>query len=192
MAALATPADLALYTQLPITDDDASALLLLDLASDQVRDYLNMQLDYVSNDQVTLDPINGMVFLPEMPVVSVSLVEYTKDNGATWTAATRFAEGTGYGDYIVNRKAGYVESVTYPSIIWPLAPDSWRVTYTHGFAVLPNTIKTVILENAGNAYSSPVSVEQERTGMRQVKYAIRPLSDIQKKALSRYIYPRVA
>lgn len=195
MVALATPSDLAVYTQLPIDDSDASALALLDMASDQVRDYLQQQIDYVVDDVVTLDPVltstTALVILPEMPVSSVSLVEYSLDGGTTWATAQKNSYNTP-GDYIVSREQGIVQSVMFPSITWPRDPDSWRITYTHGFQVLPNTIKMIVLEQAGQQYATPVGIDQERTGMRQVKYAPRPLSEVQMKALSRYKYPRVA
>jgi hypothetical protein len=186
METLATPTQLGLYIQETIAENDPSALLYLDIASGMVRDYLQLILDPVTDDVVELDPIDGSyVFLPELPVTSVSLVE-TFD-GSAWSTVDSV-------NYTVSTRLGIIAGLPNQGIVWPSNPGTWRVTYSHGFAPLPSSILGVVLGVAGRAYSTPAGIDLERIGGYQVKYAMEAdgFSAIEKKALARYVNPRIA
>jgi len=186
MVALATPAQLGAFMQQPLADTDPAALLLLDIASDMVRDFLQARLDAVAADVVLLDPINGAtVILPELPVTAVTLLE-TFD-GTVWTTADPTT-------YAVSKRIGIIGALPYTGVTWPYLPETWRVTYDHGFATVPLSIVGVALGVAARQYNGVNGVDSERLGGYQVKYAIAAegFSTTEMKALARYVNPRIA
>ena len=190
MASLATPAQLGAFLQQPLTDTDATALLLLDIASGMVRDFLQAKLDLVTNEVVILDPVNGVyLFLPELPVISVTLLETFDATLAVpaWVMADPLT-------YMVSTRMGVIAAIPNTGVKWPSAPGTWRVTYTHGFATIPMTIVGTVLGAAARAYSSPAGVDMERIGGYQVKYSMETggFTPSEKKALGRYVNPRLA
>ena len=186
MAALATPAQLAAFMQQPLSNTDATALLMLDIASGMVRDYLQLILDFVAGDVALIDPLSGMyALLPETPVLSVSLLE-TYD-GTVWTTVSP-------ANYTVSKRLGMIAAVPNTGVQWPFAPETWRVTYTHGFATIPISIVGAVLGAAARAYASPAGVDSERIGGYQVKYGMEAagFSAIEQKGLARYMNPRIS
>jgi hypothetical protein len=187
MAALATPAQLGALMQETIDPADASALLILDIASGMVRDHLQLELDASAADVVLLDPVNGfVVFLPELPVTAVTLLE-TFD-GTVWTTADPTT-------YSVSTRTGIITALPWTGVMWPYLPETWRVTYDHGFAVLPMSILGVVLGVAAREWSNPGEVvDTERIGGYQVKLHMEAngYTPLEEKALARYVNPRIA
>jgi hypothetical protein len=189
MTSLATPAQLGAFMQESITDTDPTALLMLDIASGMVRDHLQMQgyaVDPATADVVYVDPVDGRkLFLDGLPISTVTLVE-TFD-GTAWTTADPKT-------YTVSRRLGIISALPWTGVTWPDGPETWRVTYTHGFPTLPSTILGVVLGVAARAYASPVGVDLERIGGYQIKYSMEAdgFSGIEKRALAAYTNPRVA
>lgn len=189
-ASLASVQQLAAYLQQPLEDTDASALLYLQIASGMICDYLEQQLVLVADDAYVADPINGAyVFLPELPVGAVSLVE-TYDDTVTpgvWSTADP-------STYTVSTALGIVAGKPCYGVQWPTDPGTWRVTYTHGFSVIPDALMGVACGVAARAYVTQDGIDSERIGGYQVKYDIQAdgFSPIELKALGRYIVPRVA
>jgi len=189
MVALALPAQLGAFMQQTIADTDPTALLLLDIASGMVRDYLQMELDAVAADVVLLEPVNGSngvsVFLPELPVTAVSLVE-TFD-GTVWTTADPLT-------YTISKRLGIIAALPYTGVTWPYLSETWRVTYDHGFTVVPSSIIGVVLGVAARQWNTDNGIDLERIGGYQVKYSMEAdgFSPIEKKALARYVNPRIA
>lgn len=188
MTALATPAQLAAYMQTTISDTDTSALLILQIASGMVQDAIQQNISAVNNDAILVDPIDGAyALLPELPVTAVTLVEISSDNGATWTTVPAT-------NYTVSLKQGIVSAVPNCSTSYPSTPGSWRITYSHGFATVPDAILGVVLGVAARTYSAPAGVDSERIGGYQVKYQMLAdgLSPIEKSSLNRYVVPRIS
>jgi hypothetical protein len=191
MVPLATPAQLGSLLKETIGPTDASALLILDIASGMVRDHLELNgyaLDAVTADVVLLDPVAGgiVLFLEGLPVTAVTLVE-TFD-GTVWTTV---APAT----YTVSKRLGMISALPYTGVTWPSDPETWRVTYNHGFVVLPSSILGVVLGVAARAWGNPGgTVASETFGPHSVKYAMEAggFSPIEEKALARYVNPRVA
>lgn len=186
MDALATPAQLSAFLQQPLDNFDPAALLMLDIASGMVRDFLQQDLTPASNDVLTLDPVNAAyAVLPELPVTDVTLVEVF--DGTVWSTVLP-------AYYTVSKRTGVVSAVPNTGYHWPSAPESWRVTYSHGFAPIPSSIIGAVLGAAARAYSSPAGVDSERIGGYQVKYGMEAdgFSAIERKGLARYVNPRIA
>lgn len=192
-APLATVDQLSAYLQLPqsLSSTDASALLYLQIASGMVRDYLEQKITAVTAEVVLIGPAPGYgfsVFLPEMPVTNVSLVE-TLDNTVT-PAVWKTADPT---TYTVNLATGVVAALPWTGVVWPSNPGSWRITYDHGFTAVPDGLMGVTVSVAARGYSAPAGIDLERVGGYQVKYAIDGgFTDPEQKTLNRYIVPRVA
>jgi hypothetical protein len=185
-APLATVAQLAAYLQQPLADSDTSAQLMLMIASGMVRDFLEQELSPVTNEVVLLDPINSYyVLLPELPVTSVTLLE-TFD-GTVWTTQPTTV-------YTVSKRLGMIAAVPLTGVTWPYNPESWRVTYSHGFASIPDSLVGVVLGVAARTYATPAGAESERIGGYQVKYQMQAdgFSPLEKAALSRYVVARIA
>jgi hypothetical protein len=186
MEDLASIADLNNFSQLAIDPSDTAAAFLLKVASGMVRRYLQQDITAVAGDVEYCDPVAGGVLLSQLPVTSVSLVETTLD-GATWTAADP-------STYIVSRKLGMVSARAWSGVSWPSDPESWRVTYMHGFDDVPDELKGVVCGIAARAYSTPTGIDMERTGQRQVKYNLEAegFTPMERLVLSMFRIPRVA
>lgn len=188
LPALASVSDLSAYLQAepPLENDDATATLMLRLASGKVRDYCGPQLlSYVSDDQVTLTPSErGVAYLPELPVVGLpSAVEVTTDGGLTWApmASWTFDLATGK----------LSDASTWPHRA-PTAASSWRVTYSHGYQSIPDGIQGVVLDIAARSINTPAGIDLERVGLRQTKYSVAGMTQENYDALARYVVARLA
>jgi hypothetical protein len=194
LADLATVAQLAAFIQEDIAPDDAGAALMLSVASGMVRDYLQQTITAVADDVLLTEPMSAaslVALLPERPVTAVTLLETFDYTTGLWTVAdpATYAVSLRLGTISVRTDASYA---CWPS--WPTDPESWRVTYSHGFAEVPDSLVGVVLGVAGRNYSSPIGVDLERLGTYQVKYAIESggFSKLELIALDRYAEARVA
>ena len=172
MTALASVAELASYVGREIADEDASALLALDLASGAVREYCGQTLTLVEDDEATLNGSGTRVLLlPETPVTDVASVTVSGDelDTASWGWS---AEG------VLNRIGG----------TWPTGARSVVVVYSHGLSEVPAAVKAVVLSVASRVLDSPSSVKQESIGAYSVTYTngAPTLLDSEIGSLSRY------
>jgi hypothetical protein len=185
-ANLATVAQLAAFTQETIADTDAGAQLMLTVASGMVRDYLQQTITAVTGDVLLTEflPGTATVLLPEWPITAVSLVEMF--DGLAWSTVAPTS-------YAVSRRIGALVGRD-GLITWPTDYETLRITYDHGFALVPDSLVGVCLGVAGRAYTSPISIDLERIGAYQVKYTIERegFSPLELIALNRYREARVA
>lgn len=187
MADLATVEDLNDFSQLALDPADSSAAFLLKVASGMIRRYLEQDITQVTDDVEYVDPVGGgYAFLRQLPVQSVSKVETTAD-GAAWATV-------GPANYTVSRRLGIVHAKPYTGEQWPSAPESWRVTYTHGYTTVPDELKGVACSIAARFYSTPAGIDMERTGQRQVKYSLESagFSGMEAMVLASFRTPRLA
>jgi hypothetical protein len=188
MADLATVQDLNDFSQLALDPTDTSAAFLLKVASGMIRRYLEQDITVTTGDVEYADPLNGqVVLLRQLPVTSVSLVETSTDGGVTWTTVAP-------ANYTVSRKQGIVAAKPWTGIQWGGDPESWRITYTHGWATVPDELKGVACSIAARFYSTPAGIDMERTGQRQVKYSLESagFSGMEAMVLSAFRNPRLA
>jgi hypothetical protein len=159
---LATLPDLGSMVGETIADADPTATLFLRLASGIVRDDLRQVLSPVADDVVKLSPINGFkTFLPELPITDFTQLE-TLEHGV-WSVIdpTR---------YIVDDETGSITAAWGQIGQFPAQARSWRATYSHGFAEIPDAIQNAVLGLASRAWETPIGVENERVGARSIKY----------------------
>lgn len=182
MEDLASVDDLNNFSQLAIDPNDTAAFLLK-VASGMVRRYLQQDVTATVGDVEYCDPIAGGVLLSQLPVSAVTRVETSLD-GVTWTVADP-------ASYVVSRRLGIVSARAWTGL-WPTDPESWRVTYSHGYDDIPDEIKGVVCSVAARLYSTPSGIDMERTGQRQAKYNNADLNAMEKLILDGFRIPRVA
>jgi hypothetical protein len=120
-----------------------AAQLDLDLASGVVVDRTGQTFDAVADDVVTLDTCPGEdVRLPQRPVTAVTSVT-TRDMGSA--AVTTRTLNT---DYEVR-----ADRLRWVGVGW--WPYEVTVTYSHGYAVIPGTVKAATLAVAAELHDNP-------------------------------------
>ncbi len=141
MADFATVADIANFLQVSIStaEQSAAARRALTEASQAIRNYCRQHLELVEDDEVTLDSKGGArLFLPELPVLEVSEVI---EDGVTLTVDDEYKLGA-HG--ILHRIGAR----------WKKGVQMIQVTYSHGYAELPDDIVAVATRAASRAYQS--------------------------------------
>lgn len=146
MPSFATPADLAAYLQraaFAAGAETTSAQLALDIATSIVIARTGQTFAVVTGDTVTLDTHGGEdVFLPQRPVTAVASV-VTRERGSTATTTrTLNVDYERRGDRLRWVGVGY----------WPYEVT---VTYTHGYATIPDDVKGTTLAVAAEILGNP-------------------------------------
>ncbi len=110
----------------------------LESASEAVRRHCAQTFDLVTDDEIVLDGTGtAALILPELPVVDISEVTITLTTGATETPT-----------YSLGRHGGILRRTGWR--IWPPGYGNIAVTYTHGYTAIPDDLKKVIIQLAGN------------------------------------------
>jgi hypothetical protein len=155
VAAFATPTELAGFLQQDL--DTYSATQALDVASKAIRDHCGWEITQQTGAVITLDGnCEGSLWLPSMLVTAVSSVV---EDGTTLTVGTQF-DWTSYGKLIRVGRA------------WTWKPRSVVVTYTHGYATAPDSVKGVCLAAAGRRYQNPEARRSYTVGGVSESFAI--------------------
>ncbi len=117
----------------------ASAMRAVEEATAAIRNYCRQELELIEDEEITLDSSGGSrLFLPELPVVSVSAVI---EDGETLTVDDDYKLGQ-YG--ILHR----VEA------LWASGIQIITVTYSHGYTTIPDDIVSVCTRAASRAYQA--------------------------------------
>lgn len=133
--------DLADFLQLTISNP-GPALRAIEGATAAIQNHCHQQLIVVANDVVTLRTRGqSLLILPEQPVTAVaSIVE----NGVALVNDVDYNWGS---DGIVERwNSAWRWGAT--------SPGSVVVTYSHGYATIPQIIREVCIRSASRAYQS--------------------------------------
>lgn len=141
LPAFATAADLAAVTQSEVSP--AAADLALASASAMIRSWTRQTITRVADDVATLRVINEReLILPQRPVESVSRVRVNSLTLLDWVLS---------GDRLL-RTGGWRRlpgTTTYPD------PGLVEVTYTHGWAEVPDDVRAVCLDLASMSVTNP-------------------------------------
>lgn len=168
---LATADELATYLGTTFADD-TRAEMMLDLATGKIQDYVRQTIEQVSGDVVKLKGNwTSRLHLPEIPVSSVASVVV---NGTTYTAGSDYTF-----DGIRTLYRGAVDfTVDAADLTWADTELHWggpdltiTVTYTHGYATIPNSLKGICLAMAARGMVNPVNVASESVGQYAVSYS---------------------
>lgn len=155
MAAFATPTELAGFLQQDL--DTYSATQALDIASQAIRDHCGWAITQQAGAVETLDGSGGRsVWLKTKLLTAVTSVT---ELGITLTVTSGF-DWTDTGQLIrVGR-------------CWTCRPRSVVVTYTHGYATVPDSVKGVCLALAGRRYQNPETLKSYTVGGVSESYAV--------------------
>lgn len=177
MSDLITIADLETYSKSTIDDgntsvttaDEALYSFLISAVSAQVERMCNRS--FASAEYTEVVDGNGQtdILLSNYPIISltsITLVNPFDDNGVDW--------GTD------NVKIDYEAGTLYSPYGWPVGRFNISVTYTAGYATIPDDLKAVVCQMVLDAYSNT----SKRTGItseRMGDYAYTIASDVAKK-----------
>lgn len=129
------------------------AAMALDQATAAIRSFTGQTISAVANDTVTLDGNGQPTFrLPEFPVTAVASV--TVDGIALSYAPDAY-------DYMWTRSGVLTRRNARD---WGTNPQSIVVTYSHGYAVIPDEIKAACLQLAARAMTNPLGMRSESIG----------------------------
>ena len=126
-----------------LTDAEVSRVpYLLTDASSQIRKYCRQYFSLVTTTD-NLKPINGVINLPEHPVVSVNTLARVNVTGDGVTPYSLWVFDGNYNIYL-----GPIEQIFNAPIIW--AEENWlhrsvmyQVNYTHGYTDVPDDVVSV-------------------------------------------------
>lgn len=153
MAQFASLAELEAFLQ--TTYDGAAAVAAdqaLTMASASIQNETHQRIEAVANEVVTfaVRPRTYRLFLPELPVTGVSAV--TIDGVALLVT-----------DYIVDSQTGVMHRRYL--VDWARTWESTvAVTYSHGYAVIPDDIKQETLRRAADLMDNPSTMDSETIG----------------------------
>jgi len=119
-----------------------SAQRAIAAVTEAIRNYCQQTLSLVEDDEVTLDVEAGrrQLFLPELPVIEVASVV---EDGETLTAGSD--EDYQLGRYGVLHRIGQN---------WEEGIQTVTVTYTHGYATIPDDVRDVATRAASRVYQA--------------------------------------
>jgi hypothetical protein len=176
--------------------DDDVIERALSWASSAIVSYCGRTFDLVTDDIELSDPYFGSGLLGHIPVVEISLVEayLPSGNGMAWTTLT---------NYGFNAKTGLIYDTTglpgttfsTGAFTWPWLPQSLRVTYTHGFAAVPQEIVDACCRLAQQYLENPALVMQRRVGDIDQRFSGSrgvDMSNLDRSILDRYVIVSIA
>lgn len=140
MAAFCTIADLEAFLQVTIGTPNASATAAITGASAAIQNECRQRIEQVAADALTLtvEEDRRTILLPEQPVTAIASVV---EDGTTLTV----------GDDYRWTAAGVL---TRRGRCWSSEWDGVVVTYTHGYATIPDDLKGVCIRSAARAYQA--------------------------------------
>lgn len=148
MEPLATVEELRLWVGDPGLDAAAATVKLI-AASAQVRLATGQDFTAVSGDTVVLDGVDGeWLALPQRPVTAVSSVSIndTVLDVAGWTLS----------GHRLFRRSGWQGRT------WSWGPTLVTVTYDHGYAEIPDDVRSAVLALAADMQANPQGLTDEQ------------------------------
>lgn len=131
--------DIAEFLQIDIPPDDASAIQAITDATAVIKAYTNQMLNQVTDDVETFDCVIGRkIYLKQLPVTSITSVV---EDGVT------LIEGVDY-------KLGNHGVLHRVNALWAYGVQNIVVTYTHGYAVIPDIARIVCMRIASRVYQA--------------------------------------
>jgi hypothetical protein len=167
--AYATPADLASFLQVPSVDT-ASAVLFLQLVSDEMDAYVGQALGH--QDVVGLLVDGGgaaQLVLPGFPVTAVASIEVLTATG-TWRLLAEGADYTWSASGILDRVRSRADPGGPVALAWPSRQQSVRASYSRGEGTVNGSVKGVCLAAAARMFVNPSGLTSEQIGGMSLRY----------------------
>lgn len=161
-------------------EEIAAADLLLQLISGEIQRHTGQHIELVTDDHVTLHGNYGrQLVLPQWPVIAVSAVSINGNAVAagTWTFAGNILYRGSLP--VFNGPDDWGGDLSATSWWGPLAAIA--VTYTHGFATIPDDVRSVCLRAGARALERPEWASTGNYYQRDFEF----LSDDDRKLLDR-------
>lgn len=166
--------------------EEAQAGMILRQASSAVRAWTRQTLSVVTGDIITLPGSwSSELELPERPVTAVTAVavDGTTLDASAYALKLGRLQRTRHDISLLNFDPWY-------RCGWGGPERAVTVTYTHGYATIPDDVHDVVLEVAALLMGNPGHVRQESLGSYAVTYATETLAASltaeQKAQLRRY------
>lgn len=202
-ASFATTTQLAAFLNRTFTaGETAQAQMFLDGATALIQSEANQTLAQAETTAVLAGTWDSSLLLPERPVtavgaVSLNGVPLASGGDFEWNSRQLLRRGTLFG---VNLGAPdlwrYRPGAAFGTASHWGGPESTvTVTYTHGYATIPEDIVTVCLQIAARAILNPAGVQSESLGAYAVRYGTADggptmtLSDAERKVIRQYRQP---
>lgn len=137
--------------------DADTATDAVSFASSLVRGYTGQYISEVAGDVALVTSAGFSATLPQMPVTAIASVEVKSiglDGTVSWSPITAY-------DWLPNGTLYCTVPLQYNVMggppAWPVdeLPGGLRVTYTHGFAVIPTDLHDIVLTIAGDHLTNP-------------------------------------
>jgi hypothetical protein len=159
---LADPEELAAW--LPVGADDPKLLAALNAASRRFRGAVRHPVSLVAGETVVLDG-NGTssLLLPAAPVTAVSEVEVDGEV---------LVDGTDYSW----SADGYLRRLS--CLVWPDSLRCITITYSHGYAEIPEDIQEVVIDQARALYAILPGVQQQTVGAQSVTFGVQAATGV--------------
>jgi hypothetical protein len=172
---LATVADLEAAG---VTGTDAALELALRRASARVRRYTGQDISFVAGDTIEVPGGGRVLPVPQRPLVvdeanPLTVVEIAEFGGIDLTAV----EGRDFSRIGNELTRGYPWQSPTRLMGWPWSQPHgvWapkvRLTYSHGYAEIPDDILDVVLDLAASNLANPHRLRSETVGGESVTYA---------------------
>lgn len=192
----------AAFVPIQATYDDPSVTRALSWAQSFVESYcianeVDGHFDLVTNDTVYINPERyRTALLPAVPVQNIDSVyawlpvsNQSNPTGALqWVQLTNFAFVAETGLlYDTTGQPGTTAPIGYPT--WPRLPGSLKVTYDHGYAVIPQPLIDVACRMAQQYLENPTNTLMRKVGDIESRYAGSVgvvLNDLDRRILDRY------
>lgn len=136
---------------------------VLDYATAVIRNYTNQTISQATTTDEVFDPQGrDVLVLPEVPVTAVTAVKVVAADDTETTLTFGVNEDYWWrSNGLLYRVGGN----------WGTARNSVKVTYTHGYATIPDDIKLATLQLASKVMDNPHNIRQESVGSYSVTYA---------------------
>lgn len=126
-------------------DNAASCERAISAVTEAIKNYCQQEIELVEDEEITLDCDGGnMLFLPEMPVVSVANVV---EDDETLTVTDDYI----LGQYGILHRIGQD---------WLSGVQKITVTYTHGYSSIPADIADVATRSAARVYQAGLRAKE--------------------------------
>lgn len=189
---LATAAEVAAFLGYETAEElaEPGVELILELASNAVRDELGQRVDFVEDVEEVMGQGSDLLLLPELPIVDVTGVTVPADVGGVDEELTAAA-----GDYRLERgREGRYAALRRLGGYWPRRPV--LVASSHGYPLatdgppptpteVPGGIRLVVIRLALRNLTNPTGVRQEQVGRYGATY---DLTDVDRRELGPF-YP---
>jgi hypothetical protein len=129
-------------------DETSACQRAIDEATESIRNYCHQHIAQVVDDKLIIDVLHGTrtkIFLPELPVVSVKSVI---EDGILLTANDDYI----LGQYGILHRLGRN---------WTEGIQKLQITYTHGYATIPEDIIGVCVRAAARVYQASLRSKEQ-------------------------------